>query len=146
MTVTIWEAVVWLPAASVAVYVIEVVPTGNTFPAGIPVRATETTPEQLSFVVADPSAASLTTVPHEVEFPVETVTFDGAASVGAVVSLIVTVVVAELVLPTASVAVIVIEWVPTPTRVPAAGLWVKVTLPLQLSDALLPATTFGIAA
>src|SRR6185369_6941251 len=54
-------------------------------------------------------------------------------------------VVAVLLFPAASVAVIVIVYVPIPTIVPASGLWLSVTGP-QLSLAMVPARTFGIAA
>jgi hypothetical protein len=60
-------------------------------------------------------------------------------------SITVKVVVAVLVFPAASVAVIVIRFVPTPTTVPASGLCVTVTGP-QLSLAVVPATTLGIVA
>ena len=61
MTVTVCVPVVTLPAASVAVYVIVVVPTGKTLPAGTPVRTIVTAPE-LSVAVAVPSSASVTTI------------------------------------------------------------------------------------
>ena len=48
-------------------------------------------------------------------------------------------------LPTPSLAVTVIACGPTPTIVPAAGLWAMVAPP-QLSLAELPATTSGITA
>src|SRR4029078_9597804 len=57
--------------------------------------------------------------------------------------LIVYVVVAVRGLPAASVAVIVIVYVPVPTTVPASGLCVTVTGP-QLSLAIVAATTLGI--
>src|SRR4029078_5772792 len=59
--------------------------------------------------------------------------------------LIVYVVVAVRGLPAASIAVIVIVCVPTPTSVPASGLCVTVTGP-QLSLAVLLSTTFESAA
>src|SRR5512140_2656468 len=49
-------AVALFPLGSIAVYVIVVVPTGNRFPAGTPVRSTVT--PQLSLACAVPSAAS----------------------------------------------------------------------------------------
>ena len=122
-----------------------VVPTGKIFPDGTPLRATLTLPA-LSAALALPSCASVTRVPHEVApTPVLAVTFAGAVSVGAVVSLIVNAVVAVLTFPTESVAVIVIVCTPTPTSVPASGLCVSVTGP-QLSLAVAVATTLGIAA
>src|SRR5438552_446145 len=50
--------------------------------------------------------------------------------------------------PTASVAVTLIVCTPNPTRVPAAGDWLKVIplVPLQLSLALTPPNTSGTAA
>ena len=64
-----------------------VVPTGNTLLLGTPVRSTLTLPE-LSLALAIPSCASVTTVPHVVAFgPVVTVTFAGALTDGAIVSL-----------------------------------------------------------
>jgi hypothetical protein len=65
--------------------------------------------------------------------------------VGAVLSITVNVVVAVLVFPALSVAVSVIVYTPMPTTVPASGLCVTVTDP-ELSLAIAPATTFGIAA
>jgi hypothetical protein len=125
--------------------VIVVVPTGKTLSAGTPLRAILTLPA-LSVAVAVPSCVSVTTTLQVVApAPVFTVTFAGALIVGAVTSLTVnvTVVVAEL--PALSVAVSVIVCVPTPTTVPASGLWVTVTGP-QLSLAVVPATTLGIVA
>src|SRR3954447_537090 len=122
-TVTVCVAVELFPLASVAVYVTVVVPTGKMFPAGTPLRVTVTAPPQLSLVLADPSVTSETRVPHAfASAPVLTVTFEGAVTDGAVVSATVRLVVAVVVLPTASVAVTVIVWVPRPTDVPAAGL------------------------
>ena len=70
--------------------------------------------------------------------------FAGQLIVGGVLSVTVNIVVAVAVLPSASVAVTVIVCGPIPTSVPAAGLCDRVT-PGQLSDALLPVKTFGIA-
>src|SRR5206468_4146963 len=58
------------------------------------------------------------------------------------------VVVQVALLVAASVAVTVITCVPNPTRVPAAGDWLKVIplVPLQLSLALTPPNTSGTAA
>src|SRR5437763_10085733 len=51
-------------------------------------------------------------------------------------------------LPASSVAVTVIVFVPNPTSVPAAGDWTRVIplVPLQLSLAVTPRSTFGTAA
>lgn len=68
-----------------------VVPTGKLFPAGTPLRDT-VTPGQLSFAVALPNVASLTTVPQEVApAPVLTDTAAGAVIVGGTEGLSVTV-------------------------------------------------------
>ena len=69
----------------------------------------------------------------------------GQLTVGAVVSLTVNVVVHVLVFPELSVAVRVIVCGPSPTIVPAAGLWVTVTEP-QLSDVVAPDLTSGTGA
>src|SRR5207253_499325 len=75
---------------------------------------------------------------------------EGAAqiTVGAVSSVTVKVVVQVALLVAASVAVTVITCTPNPTRVPAAGDWLKVIplVPLQLSLALTPPNTSGTAA
>src|SRR5439155_638453 len=72
----------------------------------------------------------------------------GQITVGTVSSVTVKVVVQVALLVAASVAVTVIVCVPNPTRVPAAGLWLKVIplVPLQLSLALTPLNTSGTAA
>ena len=106
-TVTVWVASAELPAASVAVYVIVVVPTENTLPAGTPLRVVVTEPE-LSVAEALPSVASATDAAHAVAAgPVPTVTFAGAVMVGAVVSATVTRCVALAVLSEVSVTVYV---------------------------------------
>jgi hypothetical protein len=76
----------------------------------------------------------------------ETTIFVGQLSVGAVVSLTVNVVEAVLLLPTASVATMVMVCVPRVTIVPAAGLCVMVSpaSELQLSVTDVPETTFGM--
>jgi hypothetical protein len=65
--------------------------------------------------------------------------------VGAVVSTTVIVAVQVVLLPAASVAVIVTVFAPNAATAPAAGDWVTVTLP-QLSFATTPAVTSGISA
>src|ERR1051326_9150323 len=95
----------------------------------------------LSEAFAVPNCASVTTAPQEIApAPVFTVTFAGALSVGAVVSLTVNVTVVLRLFPAESVAVIVIVCGPTPTIVPATGLSVNVTGP-QLSLAVVLAKT-----
>src|SRR5207244_4495535 len=72
----------------------------------------------------------------------------GQITVGAVSSLTVKVVVQVALLVDASIAVTVITCTPNPTRVPAAGDWLKVIplVPPQLSLALTPPNTSGTAA
>jgi hypothetical protein len=83
---------------------IVVVPTGKTFPDGTPVREIAPTPGQLSVAEALPMVASLTTVPQDVApAPVYAVTFAGGVITGTVLSITVTVCVAEALLPWASV-------------------------------------------
>src|SRR5256714_895834 len=120
-------------------------PTGKMLPAGTLPRAILALPE-LSLATAIPSCASVTIAPQLVApAPVFTVTFAGALIVGAVTSFTVKLVVAVLVLPTASVVVIVIICGPIPTTVPASGLCVMVTGP-QWSLAVVLATTSGTVA
>src|ERR1041384_2047067 len=114
-TVTCCVAVAVLPAASVAFHVTVVVPMGKKFPAGTPVRETETE-QPPSSASARPKVASLTTTPHVApSAPVDTLTSGGAVMVGGVVSLLLTVTVCvhEAERPTLSVAVHVIVVVPT---------------------------------
>src|SRR6266446_6405250 len=72
----------------------------------------------------------------------------GQITVGAVSSVTLKVVVQVAPLVAASVAVTVITCTPNPTRVPAAGDWLKVIplVPLQLSLAVTPPKTSGTAA
>src|SRR5947207_14445428 len=72
----------------------------------------------------------------------------GQLTLGTVASVTVNVVVQVALLPAASVAVTVIECVPTPISVPAAGDWLRVIafVALQLSLAVTPLNTFGTAA
>src|SRR5437773_7941154 len=69
-------------------------------------------------------------------------------TVGAVLSVTVKVVVQLALFPDASVAVTVIVCVPSPTNVPAAGVWLRVIalVPPQLPLALAPLNTLGTAA
>src|SRR3989475_10771502 len=66
-------------------------------------------------------------------------------TVGAVLSVTTKLVVQVALLPAASVAVTVIVFVPRPTSVPAAGLWITVNAfgSLQLSFTLTPPRTLG---
>jgi hypothetical protein len=84
--------------------VIVVVPIGKKLPEGAPLRVINITPEQLSLAVAIPSAASLTTIPHDAApDPVYAVTAAGAAIVGGMVSVTITVCVCVDVIPLPSV-------------------------------------------
>jgi hypothetical protein len=140
--VTVKAQVLKFPAASVAVTVMIVVPTGNTDPEAALVVTVGA--EQLSVAVG---AGKFTAIDVAELFDGRLRTiFAGQVSVGAVVSFTVKLVDAVLLLPAASVAVMVIACVPNPTNVPATGVWLSVTDPGQLSEATLPETTLGIAA
>jgi hypothetical protein len=112
VTVTVWVAFFVLPAASVATHVIVVVPSGNRAPIAapslrVPIRLEI---EQLSVAVVP----SVTVAPHTFAFVV-TLRF-AVVIEGGVLSTMVTVWVAEAVLPDASVAVYVSVVVPTGKR------------------------------
>ena len=129
ITVMACVAVDVLPAPSVAVQVMVVVPTGNVFPDGERVMVTV---PQLSVAVAVPGS---TTVSHVVAFgPVYAVIAGGTkVNVGGVVSTTVSVMSLLLVLPAPllllepSLAVMWTVWAPRPTTVPGAGSWVTAT-------------------
>src|SRR6267378_7354632 len=105
-TVTVCTADAVFPAASVAVYVRVVAPSGKMFPAGTPVRAIVGAPGQLSVELAEPRSESLTRAePLVAPAPVPTVTSAGDVIEGAVSSTTVTSCVAVAVAPSASVAV-----------------------------------------
>jgi hypothetical protein len=124
-TVTVNVQVAVLPAASVAVDVTVVVPTGKKLPdAG---TLTTVTPGQLSLAVT----LKLTTAPHWFGL-FETVILAGQVIAGGCVSFTVTVNVQEVALPAASVAVDVTVVVPTGKKLPDAGTLTTVT-PGQLS-------------
>jgi hypothetical protein len=133
VSVTVWVAVDVFPSASIAVYVMVVIPFGKTFPVGTPLRVMVTA-EQLSTAVALPRFASLTNFSQLVApGPVETVTAAGAVITGGVSSVTVTVCVAVAVFPLASVAVWVTVVVPTGKIFPD-GTPLRVTVtPGQLS-------------
>jgi hypothetical protein len=132
---------VWLCAASAALQVTVVVPTGKIDPEEG--EQPESTTPQLSLVVgwnvttAEQSPASLFWM-----------ILAGQVTDGGVVSLTVKVVVQVAVLFAASVTVTVIVVTPRPTSVPASGYCVIVNEPagVQLSDAITPPTTLGTAA
>src|SRR5687768_2930870 len=102
-TVTCWPAVAALPARSVTVQVIVLVPTGYGASRAAPserVPAT-TTPEQLSAAVAVPGSTAASPRPGSLP----TVTAAGVVTDGSSASTTVTVCAATAVLPAASVAV-----------------------------------------
>src|SRR5216117_2855495 len=102
-------------------------------------------PLQLSLAVTPPNTSG--TAARQF-VPAPALVGAGQITVGAVSSLTVNVVVQVALLVAASVAVTVITCTPNPTRVPAAGDWLKVIplVPLQLSLAVTPLNTFGTAA
>ena len=126
-TVTTCVAVAVFPASSVTVQVTVVAPIGKVAGA---LFVTEATP-QLSAVVGVPNVTPKAL--HE-EFAL-TVTAAGAVMVGFCVSFTVTVKLAVLVFPAASVAVYVTVVVPNANTEPEACVVVKVT-PAQLSVAV----------
>ena len=93
-----------LPAVSVAVYSIVLIPGGNTEPEARPLLRVNTTPEQSSVAVG---IEYVTTALH-LSTSVPTVISDGQTITGSVSSVIVTVTLQVVVLPLASVAVTVI--------------------------------------
>src|SRR5881397_636472 len=101
------------PEVSVALYVIVVVPVGNTFPGGTPERV-NVTPGQLSLAVAVPSPLS-ETAPEQTPLKL-----GGAVTVGGWVSFTVSVKVQVAVFPEASVEVQVIVVVPLGKKEPEA--------------------------
>lgn len=125
-TLTVKVQVLVLPAASVAVDVTVVIPTGKKLPeAGTLVMVT---PGQLSVAVG----VNETFAPH---WPAVllTIIFAGQTMVGNCISLTLIVNVQVVVLPVASVAVHVTVVIPTGKKDPDAGLAVTIT-PGQLSD------------
>jgi hypothetical protein len=114
VTVTVCVQLVMLPAASVAVHVIVVAPTGygsvNNRPS-LRLPTTETAPGQLSVAVATPGSTAV--AQGVAPAPVSVITFDGHVMIGGVVSVTITVCVQFAMLPAASVAVQVIIVTPT---------------------------------
>src|SRR2546427_2040515 len=83
ITVTICVAVAIRPLLSIAVYVIEVVPTGKKLFEGTPVRVTDTVPDELLFAVVTPSMSSLIVTAQVFAFgSVLRVTSGGAVMLG----------------------------------------------------------------
>src|SRR3989441_6684477 len=128
VTVTVNDAALWLPCASVALQVTVVAPTGNVAPlAGAHVVATG--PSSVS--VAD--AVKLYAAP--VAPVASTVAFAGTVTTGPVVSVTVTVNDAALWLPCASVALQVTVVGPTANVAPLAGVQLVATGPSSVSVA-----------
>src|SRR2546426_1326145 len=122
VTVTVNDAALWLPCASVAVQVTVVAPKGKVDPlAGVQLVAT--TPSRRS--VAD--AVKLKIAPAALV--ASTVAFAGTVMIGPVVSTTVTVNDAVLLLPWASLAVHVTVVAPTGNVAPAGGSHVGVIVP-----------------
>src|SRR5919201_1695394 len=140
-TVKVVVQVAVLPAASVAVTVMVFVPRPTSVPAaGLWASVIALVGLQLSLTLTPPNTSG-TAAWQFVSAPA-----DGVAeqiTVGAVVSVTVKVVVQVALLPAASVAVTVIVFVPRPTSVPAAGLWLSVIAlaVLQPSVTLTPPNT-----
>jgi len=135
LTVTVNDFDVLLPAASVAAQPTVEVPTGNV----PPVLETPLTPgdedEQVVDVTPTRSVAVTEYVTAAVVLLVVVVMLAGTLSVGAVVSLTVTVKVALPVLPAESVAVQVTGVAPSLNVLPEAGVQVVATEPLTESVA-----------
>src|SRR6266850_2144422 len=128
VTVTVNDAVLWLPCASVAVHVTVVAPTGNVDPlAGVQVVATA--PSSVS--VAD--AVKVKTAPAALV--ASTVAFAGTVTTGPVVSVTVTVKVLVPAFAWLSVAVHVTVVAPTGNVEPLAGVHVVATAPSRTSVA-----------
>src|SRR5215813_3910148 len=114
MTVNVVVAVLVFPAASVAVSVIVCVPTPTTVPAA-GLCMTLTGP-QLSLAMAADATLGISACPL---LSACTVVGAGAVNIGAVLSITVTVCVADALFPDASVAVYVIVVTPTGKMFPA---------------------------
>src|SRR5258705_72769 len=146
VTVKVVAQVALLVAASVDFSVIVCTPNPTSVPAaGSWLKVIPLVPLQLS-VALPPANASGTAARQFV--PALALLGAGQLTAGAVSSLTVKVVVQVALLVAASVAVTVITCTPRPTRVPAAGDWLKLIplVPLQLSLALTPPNTSGTAA
>src|SRR2546428_3584109 len=128
VTVTVNEAALWLPCASVAAQVTVVAPNGNVDPL-VGVQLVATTPSRRS--VAD--AVKLKIAPAALV--ASTVAFAGTATTGPVVSVTVTVKVFVLTLAWPSVAVHVTVVAPNGNVDPSAGAQVVATTPSRRSVA-----------
>src|SRR5436309_2221853 len=146
VTVKVVVQVALFPTASVAVTVIVCVPTPTDVPAvGDWLKVIPLVPLQLSLALTPPNTSG--TAARQL-VPALALLGAGQITVGTVSSVTVKVVVQVALLVAASVAVTVITCTPNPTRVPAAGDWLKVIqlFPLQLPLALTPPNTSGTTA
>src|SRR5437762_443557 len=146
VTVNVVVQVALLPTASVAVTVIVCAPRPTSVPAaGDWLRVIAFVALQLSLAVTSPN-----TFGTAAWQPASALALVGAGqlTLGTVVSVTVNVVAQVALLPAASVAVTVIECVPTPISVPAAGDWVRVIAPAleQLWLTVTPPSTLGTTA
>ena len=129
VTVTVNEADPLLPCASLASQVTVVPPSGNVDPlAGV--QATATLPSMVS--VAD----ALKVYAAPVAPVASTVAFAGTVTIGAVVSVTITVNEADPLLPCASLAAHVTGVTPNGNIVPLAGVQLTVTTPSRMSVAV----------
>src|SRR6185503_8073660 len=141
-TVKVVVQVLLLLASSVAVTVMVCVPSPTRVPAvGLWLRVSDGS--QLSVAVTPPS--TLGTGAWQLPSALALVPA-GQVTLGGVASTTLKVVVQVLLLFASSVAVTVMVWTPGPTSVPAAGLWLRVSVGSQLSVAVTPGRTFGTAA
>src|SRR6185369_2368933 len=133
-----------LPAASVTVTIMLYWPTPSSVPAvGLWLMVREPAAVQLSEATTWPVTSG--TVPWQFA-PAGAVTRPGAlVMVGAVVSTILRTTVVVALLPAASVTVTMMLYWPTPSSVPAVGLWLMVREPaaVQLSEATTWPVTLG---
>src|SRR2546422_3042171 len=128
VTVTVNDAALWLPCASVALQVTAVAPNGNVDPlAGVHVVATAPSSASVADVVKVKTAPAALVA--------STVACAGTVTIGLVVSVTVTVNDAALVLPCASVAVHVTVVAPNGKVDPLAGVQLTATLPSNRSAA-----------
>src|ERR671923_259606 len=140
------EQVALLPASSVAVTVMVLVPRPTSVPAaGLCTRVIALLALQLSLTLTPPK--TLGTVAWQLA-SAKALGVAEQITVGAVLSVTTKSVVQVALLPASSVAVTVMVLVPRPTSVPAAGLCTRVIalLALQLSLTLTPPKTLGTVA
>jgi len=146
VTVKLVAQVALLPVASVAVTVMVCAPRPTSVPAaGDWLKVIPLVPLQPPLKVTPPrtSGTAAWQFASALAFGVSEQT-----TVGVALPLTAKRVMQVTLLPAASVAVMVIVFVPRPTSVPAAGLWLKMiaSLAVQLSLAMTPPRTSGTAA